>query len=193
MANYAASNPCRLKVELLHFYKCVPTELMSFVVAPLLIGGIIIATDKVPFPYFVAPAISVAVAIALLRFPFWLFQSGNVCPAIVIDAEQQLIAVFTDLTKGDDSYPAVFVTSAPLKKMTGGPFQRGNKICFATGYLGGNSDSWEQIKGYPINCGTTSSKQIENRLKTLSDEDWLEAEQVIANLSKPYKKGLIRL
>jgi hypothetical protein len=120
-----------------------------------------------------------------------VFKHGDVCPAVVVDPDRQLVAVYTDLTKGSKSRPVVKVLRQPLKRAVAGPVKKGTRLAFIAMYSGQPSAAtWANFGGYLVNTGTSNAKAIQRVVGSIGDEDWSRLMGAVRQLESPYSPGL---
>src|SRR5690606_4469307 len=80
-----------------------------------------------------------------------IFKSGDICPAVVLDPDLQLVAVMADLSQGQKSSPAVKVLKQPLRRAVQGPIKKGTRLAFVAMYSGHPGQrQWNNFGGYLI-------------------------------------------
>jgi hypothetical protein len=185
---YTASNPAKVRLQVGHFLKCDLKDVLILAGAIVLSGIIAIFNWK---PALLVLGIGVAVVIFGIFQTKNMFDVGDVCPAMVIDPQRNLVAVATDLSKTGKPHPVVKVLKQPLKRVTGGPFERDARLAFVAMYNGfAQEPRWRDFGGYLVNTGTTDQKAIKKTLRSISDEQWEGLEAAVAELEKPYRPGL---
>jgi hypothetical protein len=136
-----------------------------------------------------------AVAI-LFNWVYWInrkehFQFGDSNPGIVIQTNPTLVAVATDLRKADGKYPVVKIIKVPLKK-----FKKGCTVGTVALYQRGQDDSaphWADFNPIVIDCATNNSVEIENAIKSYTQEQFSDLDNGISQLTEPYREGLYKV
>jgi hypothetical protein len=137
-----------------------------------------------------------AVFFALANFLYWRqvkarYKFGCVLPAVVVSNSPLLLAIYTDLSKGIGSYPAIRIQ--PLKIMSPKLYSVGRKLPVAALYSDGrdvSSPLWESFDPRPIGCATTNPAYIEKKLQSIPVEGWIALDENIKKIPSPYKTGL---
>jgi hypothetical protein len=185
---YSASNPANVRLEVVHFLKCDLKDVLILVAAIVLSGVIAVFNWK---PALLVLGLGVAVVIVSIWQARSMFQVGDVCAAMVIDPQRNLVAVATDLSKSNKPHLVVKVLKQPLSRVTGGPFEQDTRLAFVAMYNGFEHEPrWRDFGGYLINSGTTNAKALKRTLRSISDEQWENLESAVAELEKPYRPGL---
>ena len=153
---YVAGNPGRVRINYGHFYRCFPKEWVTW----LLVGsvGLTLLAVDVRLGAIVS---GIAAAVFVFGSKQWkeLFADCDVCPAVVVDVERNLVAVYTDLSKGGEPYPVVKIVKQPLNQAAGGPFKRGTRLATVASYNGyAYEPNWRNFSPFLVNCGTRSKK-----------------------------------
>jgi hypothetical protein len=185
---FDAANPARVQLDLFHFLKC---DLQS----SFLYAGVALAGAGVCFFQLVAGIVICAIAgiawgMALVEAKR-VFQRGEICAAQIVDAKSNLIAAFTDLSRGSRPVPALKVVRQPLRRALGGSLRDGTRLAYVAlpnGFPG--RSRWENFGGYLVNSGTTNSTVIRRVVASISAEDWDLLERGVAGLYGSFQKGL---
>lgn len=188
---YVATNPANTRVNWLHFLRCDRKDLLILGGAVVL-GGVIALFDW--RPAIIVLSLAVVVVAMSLSQTRQVFREGDVCPALVVDPGQDLVAVFADLSKGDEPYPAVKILKQPLDRVAEGPFESGARLAFVAMYNGyPREPRWRNFGGYLINTGTTNKKTIKRALRSIPDEQWETFEAALPQLPQPLRPGLYEI
>jgi hypothetical protein len=133
MPRFVASNPAGVRVQFGHFLKCDLKDAWT------IFGATVLAAAVVAFNWKLA-LILLAVGLGVVVFSVIqtkkLFAEGDVCPAIVVDADRKLIAAFTDLSKRGPEIPVIRILKQPLGRVAGGPFEKGTRLAYVAFYNG---------------------------------------------------------
>jgi hypothetical protein len=184
---HVASNPANVKVEVMHFLKSDLKDLSILVVAILLFAGIVLFSWKLAV---IILGLTMMVFVMSIIQAKNVFEHGDVCPAMVIDAERKLVAVFADLSKTGKPHYVIKVLKQPLGRVPGGPFPEGTRLAFLAMYNGFPKETvWRGFGGYLVNTGTAKKKTIERVLKSIPEGDWNRLEKTVPLLDDPPKPG----
>ena len=188
---YIASNPAQIRIDVVHFLLSDRKDLTVLAVAVVL-GGIIAVYN--PWAAMFVLGIGVAMGVVSILQARTAFAEGDACPAIVVDPERNLIAVYTDLTKGGPLRPVIKILKQPLGRVTGGPFERRTRLAFAALYNGFPQEpTWRNFGGYLVNAGTRDPEVIERIVRRIPDFQWDVLEGAVASMTAPPKPGLYEL
>lgn len=187
MPQFHASNPAKIKVQLGHFLKCDLKDVIILVASVLLAAAVVAFSWKLAL---ILLLLGPGVAIYSMFEARKVFAEGDVCPAIVIDADRNLIAAYADLSKTEDEYPVIKVLKQPLGRVAGGPFKNGTRLALVAMYNGFPQEpNWRSFGGYLANAGTTKKKVVQRVVNSVPEADWQRLEDGIAQLEQPYSKG----
>lgn len=133
---------------------------------------------------------------ALANFLYWRqvkarYKFGCVLPAVIVSSNPLLLAIYTDLSKGIGSYPAIRIQ--PLNILSPKLYGVGRKLPVAALYSDGrdvSSPLWESFDPRPIGCATTNQAYIEKKLQSIPGEGWVALCENIKKIPSPYKSGL---
>jgi hypothetical protein len=120
------------------------------------------------------------------------FRNGCACPAVIVSMEPMLIAVATDLSKGDGEYPAIKIIEKSLPTVCGQIPQAGSQLATVALY---DSSSyhipyWADFDPRPVECATGELDVIERVMKTFARKDWNELYSWLDQVPQPYRCGL---
>ena len=188
MGGTVASNPAGVRVDLLHFLKCDGKDLIVLAGA-LLIGGVVAAFDwKIALLII---GIGGFVAIASMVSAPEIFREGDVCPAVVVDPDRQLVAVMANLSKTARGAPVIKILRQPLRRAVQRPVKRGTRLAFIAMYNGRPSaPAWANFGGYLVDSGTRSTKAIQRVLSNISEPEWERLLSSMSSMKKPFQPGL---
>lgn len=185
-----ASNPGRIRVNILKFWTCYPFW------PTLWLAGTVLFATLIPLTGI---AITGVVVFGCFLILYWIrarehFVHGCALPAIVLNPAQGLIAVSTDLSTGEGEYPAVKIMQQPLSRMTGGLPKKGQRLVAVAVYEQdpNQTDYWANFHPKLVACVTTNTKAIEESRQTISEDDYQELEQMLTQV-KSRQPGLYRL
>ncbi len=137
----------------------------------LIILGLLVAARFIGWFFYIPLAIYVAFKVLELLKTRDIYYSGALVPAIVIDAESNKIAAYTDLTQGFGSYPIIRVRVYPLPKKYR---INGTRIPIAGGYYNTEDYShWNYYEPNPIPTGIKDEQIINEKLSAISTIEWV--------------------
>jgi hypothetical protein len=134
-----------------------------------------------------------AVLFLVLNGLFWTrvklrFRHGCVNPATVLSTSPFTLAVFTDLTTGNGSYPVIKILRHPAPK--GMQLRVGDKCATVAMYTGsGNAGHWETFSPILADCATNNRLAIERVLQSIPAGEWLQLEEGLKKIPQPLKLG----
>ncbi len=188
MNRTVASNPAGIRVDLAHAFKCDGKDLILLAVG-LIVGGIV-----APFHWqagLIIMGIGAFFPVASLMTLPQHFRDGDVCPAVVLDPDRQLVAVMTNLSKTGRSKYVIRVLSQPLKRAVQRPVKKGTRLAFVAMYSGHAAlPNWLNFGGYLADSGTRNSKTIQRVLASIDDADWDLLLDGLKQIEKPYSPGM---
>ncbi|MDY0169688.1 MAG: DUF3239 domain-containing protein [Thermoguttaceae bacterium] len=188
---YVASNPVRVRMNVVHFLKSDLKDLVILAGVVVLSGIIAVYNLWAALVVLGIGATTVVMSVIQARSAF---AEGDACPAIVVDSQQNLIAVHTDLSKGGPSHPVLQILKQPLGRVTGGPFKPGTRLVFAALYNGFPAESnWRGFGGYLVNAGTRDKGVIERVVRRIPETQWAMLEAAVEMMQPPLRPGLYQL
>lgn len=185
-----ASNPGRVPFELLTYWRCYPKQ-MLLPVGLLGLGVVLLVMAVMVDGFSVVVGLIALVfgAIVLIteegRMSKWM-ASGDTCPAIVLDADSGLIAVWADMTTTiKQSFPAIKVLHTPIHR-SGVPLQDDQRLAVVCTFLGVSTNPhWDDVKPVPVICATRNREAIERTLASIPEVRWAEFAKDLAHLENP--------
>ena len=189
----AASNPGKLAVNWAQYSRCFPLwPVICFVGTPVALALAI----AVHWAFWILVAI-----VLLLDFAWWMrtrmhFIGGCINPGKVVSVDPPLIAVFTDLTKAAGyEHPVVKVLPHPLGRMTGGPFEVGDRVATIATYEYNDEEKpyWKDTYPVAVQCATLDPDEIDRVTASLDRDSWRELDQALEQVPQPYEPGLYRI
>lgn len=188
---YIASNPARIHIDIVHFL-ISDRKNLTILAGAVALGGIIAVYN--PWAALVVLGISGAFTMVSILQARTAFAEGDACPAIVVDPERNLVAVYTDLTKGGHLRPVIKILKQPLGRVIGGPFESRTRLAFAALYNGFPQElTWRNFDGYLVNVGTRDQEVIQQIVRRIPDCQWDVLEGAVATMASPPKPGLYEL
>jgi hypothetical protein len=154
------------------------------------ITAIVLSVIGIPFLFIKLPVGIVLLLTAVillfqqLRGARQKFFGGDVCPGIVLSAEQNLVAVYTDLVAaGDRPYPVIQILKQPLRRMTTDQAYDGMRVATVALYAGDVHDAaWKNFEPEVINCVVHDTIEIERVLGSISELDWRKLDVCLAQI-----------
>jgi hypothetical protein len=166
-----ASNPGLLKLDwhalLFRERGHLGIALGLFVVAiPMLIRG-----------YALYSLVPVALAGIWLVYSLWGLRRhlayGDVNPGIIVGEKPWRVAVYTDLTTGRSTKPAIKIVYAPMERMADGPPEIGKPVAAICLYQGlTTSDAWQEFTPLIAHLHTSKLPQIRRLMSSIGARDW---------------------
>jgi len=186
-----ASNPARLDLNYGQWLAAHPTHIGFFAV--LAFGGLILLAVK----WQAGLILLSAVAITFWRSRQELrrkFSSGDVCPGVVLAADQGLVAVWTDLKAAANiPRPALKILKQPLRKIQIYALQDGMRIaCVAEYYGQAQETAWKNFFPEVIPCVVHDESENQRLLEAIPEEQWQALDQGLARIPA-LNPGLYRL
>lgn len=187
-----ASNPARLRISAWQWLAANPSTI--FVALSVAVGGLVVVFIKFP----IGAVLLVSVGIFLfneIREAKVKFFGGDVCPGIVLSAEQNLVAVYTDLSAmgRQRPYPVIQILKQPLGRMTTGPAYDGMRVATAALYFGdAKAAAWKNFWPEVINCVVHDPTEIERVFGSISEQEWQKLDAGLAQIPEA-KLGLHHL
>lgn len=195
----AATNSGRITVSWLQYFRCYPTLPLicagGFVLAIVIfnIPGFLGIRDKNPF---VITATLIGVAAVLGCSPKMSFlksamADGDTCPAMIVDADREWIAVWADMRSTPGScVPAIKIMQIPLKRSGHQAGGDARLTTVSTYYGDGVAGNWSDVLPVPVICATTDKKQIARSLTSVPANEWEALKAGIQAVPKPLRPGL---
>jgi len=182
-----ASNPGQLAVQLGTYVRCFPKwpVIWAVLLVTTALLGLFVHTG-----FWVGFVLVLALVLfAIYRLNQW-FVYGCVNPAKVVSVSPYLIAVMTDLRTGPQPFPVIKILGHPLEKMTGGPPSLGTRLATVAMYMGDiNKPHWDTFEPVVTDCVTSNRADLARVLSTISPKDWMDLEEGLAQVPKPYAPG----
>jgi len=186
-----ASNPALLKLRAVSWLAAKP--IIPIASASLALIGFVLLFIKLP----VGIVLIVTSGIVLFRQVSEAKQKyyrGDMCPGLVLSAQKNLVAVFTDLKAASLlPQPAIKILKQPLRLMTGEPAYDGMRVAAVALYQGDSRrPAWQNFSPEVIQCVVHDPEQIAHALGSISESEWqrLDAHLTQVPIDRP---GLYRL
>lgn len=188
--NSQASNPGKLRVNVLHWYSNYPLWPTIWLVPFVLSLGLAVVVHAV----FWVPTI----LLGAMNWLYWQrvrehFRCGCALPGVVVSVDPMLIAVYTDLTMGHGSYPAIKIIEKSLATINGVEPKPGITLPLVALYHQNPTHDiphWANFDPRPVQCATKNVSQIKRILSTFDSDDWAEFRRDLAQVPRPYEPGL---
>lgn len=181
-----ASRPGQMRVDPLKHMLCYQGEwaLYALMMIGFLIVGFYFAEqgdDKKSISAFVA----VGVAAYLLYFHYVgvrvRFVYGDINPGVIV--KKNLVAVLTNLGIDGREYYALKILAQPVRNMTGGTGEPGERVAAACQYSGHLSGShWRDFDFELVQCATRNEATVERVMRTIPEEEWQALKDAVANV-----------
>lgn len=187
--DYIASNPGQFQVNFLKYWMSYPLWPTIWMVG--LAASLVFAVGV----HYVLSA--VVIFFAAVNIYYWIliheqFRHGCVCPALLLSEDDGLVAVYDDLSMRGRPYLVVKIVREPMHRMSGGPFETGDRLAAVAVYRGKPESSGRWANFYPktVNCVTMSRKKIDRVMRGISEQEWDNLLAAVAQLERPYRPGL---
>lgn len=191
-----ATNPAKLRVDYSPYLRCFPRDViliaLFLVFVPILIGLALFYRSVAPL--FICLGFLLLWS-GFLLFHFWEvrdhFRVGNVNPAVVVSVDPYLVAVYTDMTMGAGSWPAIKILRQPLDRMAGGPPSIGQRLATAAMYTGHPLlGRWSDFDPRIVNCATCNTDDIQRVFASIPPHEWQALDAGLRTLVKINRPGL---
>lgn len=188
-----ASNPGGLSVERIRWFSSYPLWPLIWLLSAALF---LILALLAHWLFWIPVAL-----LTLMNWLYWTkvsdhFMHGCANPGIVVSLDPMLIAVATDLTKGQGEYPVVRIIKKELSSICGKPPQVGALVPTVALYYEGskpNQPHWATFDPRPVDCATSDPSEAQRIAASFSKEDIEELKRWLSQVPKPYKPGLYRI
>ncbi|MEP3479265.1 MAG: DUF3239 domain-containing protein [Fuerstiella sp.] len=189
-SNTAASNPGKFKASILQYSKAYPKWPMIW------FGGLfasIIMCIVTPWFLIVAAFFAVSTWFYCNRLKTQ-FVAGCVNPGIIVSTQPPLVAVYTDLTKGGSEFPVVKIEAHPIRRMSTGAAEKGQKVTTVAFYesMEDELEHWTNFTPRLTACATSDRRVIQKQLKSIESDDWASLKDALSQVPKPLTAGLYR-
>lgn len=184
-----ASHPGKLRVSLWRWAGRYPKWPAILVGASILTPILITTVSKL---WLIALPLSV---IPLIWYRYRIqehFRYGDANPGMVVSTEPLLIAVLTDMTKGEGSYPMLHVREEKDSPSWGVPIEVGKRVATVGLYEVGEDEKtphWGEFDPRAVEPLAADAEEAQGLLKSFSDEQWASLESAVRDL-KPDAEGL---
>lgn len=187
MSPSAASNPAGVRMDPVHFLTTDAKDLIILVGSLLAGGALVLFSWKLAL---IIAGLGVAVVVISVSTAKGAFQEGDVCAAIVLDPDRELVAVLADFSQGGVPIPVVKILKQPLRRAVG-PTKPGTRLAFCALYSGRpGAQKWTNVGGYLVNTGTRDVHAIERVVSSISQDEWDFLISAVQQLETPCAPGL---
>ena len=186
--NTFASNPAMLRISIWEWLAANPSTI--YVALGMAVAGMAVVFVKFPIGAVLLGS-SVVFLFREIRDAKGKFFGGDVCPGVVLSAQQNLVAVYTDLVFGGSRpYPVIQIMKQPLHRMTTGQAYDGMRVAAAAVYVGdGKAPAWRNFWPEVINCVVHDTTEIERVFGSISEREWQMLDACLAQIPEA-KPGL---
>jgi hypothetical protein len=184
-----ASNPAMLRISAWQWLAANPSTIYVY------LGTAVVGLAVVFIKFPIGAVLLVSAVIIFfneIREAKMKFFGGDVCPGIVLSAEQNLVAVYAELGTGnaDRPYPAIQIMKQPLHRMTTGQACDGMRVATAALYYGdAKAPAWKNFWPEVINCVVHDPAEIERVFGSISEQEWQMLDACLAQIPEA-KLGL---
>jgi hypothetical protein len=127
-------------------------------------------------------------------FLYWRFMvdhaiKGDTSPAVVISMDPPQMAVLVDLGLDGTAHPTVKIMPVPR---IDDQMKVGFLLPVVSSYWGNpdKDEKWRDVKPIPAQVYTNDDTKVQERLASLTREDWHDLKYALSQVPKPYKPGL---
>lgn len=186
-----ASNPGMIRLNTVSWLAANPW--LVFVAAGLVLVGLAVLFIKLPVGIVLLLSAGVLLfnGVREAKQKFWM---GDVCPGVVLSAQQNLVAVYTDLVAaGNLPCPAIKILRQPLQRIAGEPAYDGMRVAAAALYHGHvRKTAWENFSPEVIHCVVRDPEEIARVMNSIPEADWQALDSGLAQVSVA-EPGLYRV
>ncbi len=186
-----ASNPGRVTVDHLCHFMNYPKWYLIWGVPSILFVG---AATQLHWACWIPAVICI---VLLLLYTFIItetFKHGCVNPGIVVQVSPTLIAVMTDLSKGDgEHYPVMKIIKKNLPRVKGEELHVGTRVATVAIYQDDakvKRPHWVDFHPKPVLCANFDPTVAKRILNTIDTDDWEHLERELSAMHPPYTPGL---
>jgi len=187
-----ASHPGRLRVSSWLWTRRYPKW-------PVLLAVALVATVVLSFT--VDRMFLASVPLALIPNVFYWkrvrehFRHGDANPGVVVSRDPLRIAVWTDMTKGEGSYPVLRVFGEPPWEVEGKPLDVGTRVATVGLYAVDEEEArpyWERFDPRPVAPVAAEEAEAQALLESFGPERWERLERAVTTMGA-VEEGLHRL
>jgi len=186
-----ASNPCLIRLNATAWLATHPSLLVLS--GAIFLAGVVVLFHIVPL----GAVLMFSAAVALfqqVREARQKYLQGDVCPAIVLSAQHNLVAVYTDLAAGARKpFPAIKILRQPLQRLAAEPAYDGMRLAAVAQYQGQvQQPHWKDFSPEVVACIVTDQEENARVLNSISEQEWQALAAWLAHLPDA-KPGLHQL
>jgi uncharacterized protein DUF3239 len=183
-ASTFASNPGQLYVETAQYLRSHWARIGVVAVVMVILSVVIALTGVLHGFWWMPPLVVPLVIWTQLSELKRKMANGDVCPAVVIHDQPLRVAVYTDLTNGGGSHPAVVVINA--RNLVHAPDGRpavGDRLAAVSLYQGPpKNGAWQGFTPTLVPTVTRNTGDISRIMASIPDEQWAELEAAVRDL-----------
>jgi len=185
-----ASNPCLMRLNTTAWLATHPAHLV--LTGAVFLAGVVTLFHILPLGLVLMFA-SVSALFQTLREVKKKYLMGDVCPAIVLSAQQNLIAVYTNLAaSARKPFPAIKILRQPLQRLPK-PAYDGMRLATVALYSGHISwQYWRNFSPEAVACIVTDAEENARVLNSIPQSDWQALDEWLAGIPEA-KPGLYKL
>jgi hypothetical protein len=184
-----ASHPGQLRVSLWRWSLRYPKW-------PMIVGGSLLLTLALIFAAHLLFVIALPIAL-IVNYLYWFrirehFMHGDANPGVVVSSSPLLIAVRTDMTKGEDSYPMLRIVQEQPSSRWGQPAEVGMRVATVGLYEEGKTEGlphWECFEPHPVEPVAGHPEEARALLASFESEQWEQLERAVLEVDPP-REGL---
>lgn len=181
----SASRPGRMRVNLLKHLSCYPNDLVLYVLAAIVFYVVIVSSEK-GAEHKLLIAVAAIVSPAVLMYLNYVevrarFVHGDINPGVIV--KKNLVAVLANLSVDGRPYYALKILAQPVRRMTGGEGEPGERVAAACLYSRGVSGNhWRDFDFELVQCATRNEATIERVMRSIPEEEWQALEDAVASI-----------
>ena len=185
-----AGNPCLIKLEVKNWLATHPAHLV--LTGAVFLAGVVTLFHILPLGLGLMFA-SVSALFQTVREVKKKYLLGDVCPAVVLSAQQNLIAVYTNLAaSARKPFPAIKILRQPLQRLPEPAFD-GMRLATVALYSGHISwQHWRNFSPEAVACIVTDAEENARVLNSISQSEWQALDEWLAGIPEA-KPGLYKL
>jgi len=194
-----SSLPGQIRAQYLTWLRCFPGEGATMDI--MVIGGFVTALVLmlvVAHGMFYLAAVYLFAAVRALHKRFAgvqrHFRNGCLCPGKVVSVEPYLVAVYTDMRCGKDSWPVVKIVKQPLQRSRGPRKQIGDRVPTVALYHGKYQKlHWNDFSPIAVCCVTDDPREVATAIERIgsdTDDGWRKLDRFLEQAPTPFEPGL---
>ena len=188
--NTFASNPARLQLSAISWMAANPR--VPAIAATMGLVGFIFLFIRLPVGVVLLLAALLLVSRELKRAK-QKFLMGDVCPGTVLSAQDNLVAVYTNLATGNVPRPAIKILKQPLQRFTAEPAYDGMRVAAAALYFGDvRLPAWKDFMPEVIHCVERDPDEIARVVGSIPEQEWQAFDGYLSQIPEA-RPGLYRM